>query len=50
MPEKYCIMPECPYCPACQFFYQDTSGCETYEDTQDLDWAVHVQRNNTKST
>lgn len=32
MDKEYCIEPEMPYCPACEFGYVDTSNCETYED------------------
>jgi hypothetical protein len=35
---KYCIMPEMPYCPSCNFGGSDTSNCETYEDAQDARW------------
>lgn len=38
METEYCITPEMPYCPFCEFFYHDTSDCETYEDAQNATW------------
>jgi len=32
--EKFCIMPEMPYCPCCKFGVIDYGDAETYEDTQ----------------